>query len=252
MKLTKNNYYSKKADQEYMSYSQFKQFDECPAKAMAILKGEWQDEQSDGMLVGSYVDAWLDGELSQFMVEHPELFNSRTGELKAQFKQADDICHVIEQDKYLFEQLKGKRQTIITGSIAGVKFKGKIDSLKKDVIVDGKVLKDCEDGWKDNVKMPFYKIYKYDIQAAVYQTLYQQMKQVKLPFRLAVVTKQKTPDKRVFEFSDETIQDALQEIITKAPIYDNIKQGKEEAWRCCKCDYCLATKKLDKTQIEII
>ena len=37
MKLTKKNYYSNKADQEYMSFSQFKQFNECQAKAMAIL-----------------------------------------------------------------------------------------------------------------------------------------------------------------------------------------------------------------------
>ena len=42
MKLTKRNYYSKKADMEYMSYSQFKTFDECPAKAMAILKGKYK------------------------------------------------------------------------------------------------------------------------------------------------------------------------------------------------------------------
>ena len=252
MKLTKTNYYSQKADQEYMSCSQFKQFNECPAKAMAILKGEWKPEESDSMLVGSYVDSWLDGELEKFTEQHPDIFNSRTGELKAQFKQAQDLCELIEQDEFLYDQLKGKRQVILTGNIAGVKFKGKIDSLKKDTIVDGKVLKDCEDIWKDGEKLPFYKANSYDIQAAIYQTLYNQMKQKKLPFRLAVVTKQKTPDKRIFEFSDQTIDDALQEIIVKAPMFDAIKQGKEPAWNCCKCDYCLATKQLNENQIEII
>ena len=252
MKLTKNNYYSLKADQEYMSYSQFKLFNECPAKAMAILSGEWKEEESDSMLVGSYVDAWLDGELIKFTAEHPQIFNSRTGELKAQFKVADDICQVIKNDKYLYDQLKGKRQVIITGNIAGVKFKGKIDSLQKDAIVDGKVLKDCEDIWKNGEKLPFFKANMYDTQAAIYQTLYQQMKQQKLPFRLGVVTKQKTPDKRIFEFSDETINDALQEIIIKAPVFDKIKKHEEPAWNCCKCDYCLATKQLNQNQIEII
>ena len=252
MKLTKTNYYSPKADQEYMSYSQFKQFDECPAKAMAILKGEWEIENTDSMMVGSYVDSWLDGELDKSIAENPEIFNSRTGELKAQFKQAEDLCEIIKKDKFLYDQLKGKRQQIITGTIAGVKFKGKIDSLKKDYIVDGKVLKDVEDIWKDGQKLPFYKANAYDIQAAIYQTLYQQMKQIKLPFRLAVVTKQKTPDKRIFEFSDQTIEDALQEIISKAPIFDAIKKGEEPAWNCCKCDYCLATKQLNENQIEIL
>ena len=47
MKVTKSNYYSKKVDDEYMSYSQFKLFDECPAKAMAIIKGEYKQELID-------------------------------------------------------------------------------------------------------------------------------------------------------------------------------------------------------------
>ena len=41
MKLNKNNYYSQKANIEFMSYSQFKDFCECPAMAMAKIKGEY-------------------------------------------------------------------------------------------------------------------------------------------------------------------------------------------------------------------
>lgn len=252
MKITKRNYYSKKADQEYMSYSQFKDFDKCPAYAMAKLKGEWQDEVSDALLVGSYVDSWLDGELDKFIEEHPELFNSRTGELKANFKLADELCKVIEKDEYLLAQLKGKRQKIITGSIAGVKFKGKIDSLLANCIVDGKVLKDCADVWLDGKKQPFYMNNRYDLQAIIYQTLYNQMTGQKLPFRLAVVTKEKVPDKRIFEFKQQTLDDALQEIITKAPIFDAIKKGKAECLECGCCEYCKSKKKLSSEKIEVL
>lgn len=252
MKLTKTNYYSPKADQEYMSYSQFKQFDECPAKAMAILKGEWKIENTDSMMVGSYVDSWLDGELDKFTAENPEIFNSRTGELKAQFKQAEDLCEIIKKDEYLYDQLKGKRQQIITGTIAGVKFKGKIDSLKKDYIVDGKVLKDVEDIWKDGQKLPFYKAQRYDLQAIIYKTLYEQQTGKDLPFRLAVVTKEKTPDKRVFEFQNQSLQDALQEIICKAPVFDLMKKGEETIYSCGCCDYCKSIKKLSKNNIEYL
>lgn len=252
MKLTKTNYYSQKSNEEYMSYSQFKQFNECPAKAMAILKGTWQEEKTDSMMIGSYVDSWLDGELDRFIIENPDVFNSRTGELKHQFKQAEELCGVIKNDEYLYNQLKGKRQVIITGNIAGVKFKGKIDSLKRDAIIDGKVLKDCEDIRKDGERLPFYKANQYDIQAAIYTTLYQQTKNKKLPFRLAVVTKQKVPDKRIFQMSDQTIDDALQEILIKAPLFDKIKKGEEPAWNCCKCDFCTATKQLNENQIEIL
>ena len=155
MKLNKNNYYSQEANKYYMSYSQFKDFLKCPAYAMAKIKGEWQDECSDSLLVGSYVDSWLDGELDKFQEEHPEIFNSRTGELKANFKQAEELCKIIKQDDFMYKLLKGKRQKIMTGYIAGVPFKVKIDSLHDDMIVDGKVLKDCEDCWIDG-KYPFY------------------------------------------------------------------------------------------------
>ena len=252
MKVTKSNYYSKAINNEYMSYSEFKLFDECPAKAMAILKGEYKQEETDSMLVGSYVDAWLDGEIVKFQEKHPEIFNSRTGELKASFKQAQDLCDLIAKDEYLMKQLKGKRQVIITGSIAGVKFKGKIDSLLADKIVDGKVLKDCEDIWKDGQKQPFYKANAYDIQAAIYKTLYKQMKGKDLPFELAVVTKEKTPDKRLFVFSDKTIEEALQEVIAKAPVFDAIKKGQEPAWNCCKCDFCKSIKALNENSVEVL
>ena len=252
MKLTKRNYYSKKADMEYMSYSQFKAFDECPAKAMAILKGEYEREETESMLVGSYVDAWLDGELAKFKEQHPEIFNSRTGELKANFKLADELCEIIKADKYLYSQLKGKRQVIITGNIAGVPFKGKIDSLTADCIVDGKVLKDCEDIWHNGERKPFYKANGYDIQGAIYKTIYKQTSGKDLPFRLGVVTKEKAPDKRIFEFSAETIETALQEVIAKAPIYQDIKNGTESAWACGICDYCRSKRKLSEEIIEIL
>lgn len=254
MKLTKRNYYSKKADTEYMSYSQFKAFDECPAKAMAILKGEYEREETEAMLVGSFVDAWLDGnaEFERFVLTHPQMFNSRTGELKVNFKLAQDICNIIKSDEYLYKQLKGRRQVLVTGKIAGVPFKGKIDSLKPDVIVDGKVLRNCEDTWKNGEKVPFYKANGYDIQGAIYKTIYKQKTGKDLPFRLAVVTKEKTPDKRIFEFSEETFDTALQEVIAKAPVFNDIKKGEVEAWGCGVCDYCKAKKRLSKEDIETL
>lgn len=252
MKLDNDNYYSIQADKEFMSYSQFKDFDKCPAMAMAKLNKEYIMEETDSMLIGSFVDSWLDGELDKFIGDHPQVFNTRTGELKAQFRQAEQLCEVIKKDDYLYEQLKGQRQVIITGNIAGVKFKGKIDSLLPDKIVDGKVLKDCEDIWQNGEKKPFYKANGYDIQAAIYTTIYGQQFGEKLPFELAVITKETTPDKRVFIFSRETIDNALQEIIAKAPVYDAIKKGIEPAWNCGKCSYCKSQKLLNKESIEIL
>ena len=249
MKLIKNNYYSEKANNEYMSYSQFKDFLKCPAYAMAKIKGEWQDEYTDSLLVGSYVDAWLDGELDKFQEEHPEIFNSRTGELKANFKQAEELCKIIKQDDFMYKLLKGKRQKIMTGYIAGVPFKVKIDSLHDDMIVDGKVLKDCEDCWIDG-KYPFYMANRYDCQAIIYQTIVQQNIGKKLPFILGIVTKEKVPDKRLIKIQDSVLEDAKNEVVSKAPIFQDMKLGKIEPYRCECCDYCKSTKVLNKNSIE--
>lgn len=252
MELNNENYYSYDADIEYMSYSQFKQFNECPAKAMAILNGEYKTEESDAMLIGSYVDAWLDGELDKFKETHPEIFNSRTGELKANFKMADDLCELIKNDETMYKLLTGKRQEIITGTIAGVKFKGKIDSLTDDFIVDGKVVKDCNDVWLDGEKRPFYYTNRYDIQAVIYESLFMQNYFKELPYLLAVVTKEKAPDKQLFLINESAKNDALQEIINKAPIYDAMKKGKEEVYGCGVCDYCRSIKKLSLNDIKEI
>lgn len=252
MELTNKNYYSKEADKEYMSYSQFKQFLECPAKAMAIINGEFKTEETESLLVGSYIDSWLDGELEQFREEHPEIYNTRTGELKAGFKQAEELCDIITNDELLHKMLSGKRQVILTGSIAGVKFKGKIDSLTEDYIVDGKVLKDVADVWVDGAKEKFYMANRYDIQAVIYETLYKQNYFKELPYLLAVVTKEKQPDKDLFLINKERKEETLNLIINLAPEFDAMKKGTAEVWGCGKCDYCKSIKKLSLDGIKEI
>ena len=254
MKLTKKNYYGKNANRNYMSYSQFKDFCKCPAMAMAKIKGEYKQPMTDSLLVGSYVDSWLDGPraFELFKAEHPEILNSRTGELKANFRQAEEICQMIKKDKYLRKLLAGRRQKIFTCNILGVPFKAKLDSLHPDKIVDGKVLRDCQDAWIDGDKKPFIYINRYDLQAAIYQTAVEQNTGKKLPFYLAVTTKETVPDKRVFKISDEVIEEALQEIMRKAPTFQAMKEGKIPVPRCGHCDYCKSIKKLSEQDIEEI
>lgn len=252
MELTNKNYYSKEADKEYMSYSQFKQFLECPAKAMAILNETYKVEESESMLVGSCIDSWLDGELENFREEHPEIYNTRTGELKAGFKQAEELCDIISNDEVLLKLLSGKRQVILTGSIAGIKFKAKIDSLTDDYIVDGKVLKDCADVWVDGAKEKFYMANRYDIQAVIYETLYKQNYFKELPYLLAVVTKEKQPDKDLFLINKERKEETLNLIVNLAGEFDAMKKGNAEVWGCGKCDYCKSIKKLSLDGIKEI
>lgn len=252
MKLTKKNYYSVKANKKYMSYSQFKDFCECPAMAMAKINNTWCPEPNDNMLVGSYVDAWLDGKIDEFKEINPQIFTMK-GELKSQFKKADELIKIIKKDKYFYNLLKkGRRQRIFTCNINGVPFKAKLDTLSASFIIDGKVLKDCNDIWYNGMKTSFIYQYRYDLQGAIYQMSVLQTLNKKLPFILSVVTKERVPDKRVFQLSEETIENAMQEIIQKAPIFNAVKNGEEPIFGCGKCEYCRSIKKIDASKIEII
>ena len=59
--LNNENYYSIKANEDYWSVSQFKAFDKCEAAGLAEAMGEYTREETDALLIGSYVDAVLAG-----------------------------------------------------------------------------------------------------------------------------------------------------------------------------------------------
>ena len=73
-KLTAENYFSPEMQMEYMGVSQYKDFLDCPARALATIKGEYTPEMTIAMMVGSYVDAYFEGSLDKFKADHPEIF----------------------------------------------------------------------------------------------------------------------------------------------------------------------------------
>jgi hypothetical protein len=135
MKLTKRNYFSKKANLEYFSVSQYKSFAKCQNAALAEITGKYEREKTTALLVGSYVDAYFEGTLANFIRQNPEIFK-KDGTLKADYVQAEAIIQRILKDKLFMEHLSGKKQVIMSGEICNVPVKIKIDSLLPDKIVD--------------------------------------------------------------------------------------------------------------------
>ena len=62
MILTKDNYFSKEADMEYMSVSQFKLFNECEAKALATIIGQETSTFKEAFLEGQLFEALVAGD----------------------------------------------------------------------------------------------------------------------------------------------------------------------------------------------
>lgn len=246
MKLTDDNYFSQEANMEYFGASQFKSFLKCEAEALAELKGEIERPASKALMIGSYVDAHFAGEMEQFTENHPEIFNSRTGELKADYRQADNLIARAERDEMFMDYMSGDKQVIMTGEIHGYPFKIKVDSLHDDKIVDLKCMRDMKPIFKDGERKTFIDAWQYDIQGYIYQQVVAQNVGTELPFYLAVVTKEEHPDLAIIEIPQWRLNSVDAIIDHYIDHFAAVKEGTEQPVRCERCGYCRDTKKLTK------
>ena len=246
MKLTDDNYFSQKANMEYFGSSQFKAFLKCEAEALAELRGEIERPASKALMIGSYVDAHFAGEMEQFTENHPEIFNSRTGELKADYRQANKLIARAEKDEMFMEYMSGAKQVIMTGEIHGHPFKIKVDSLHDDKIVDLKCMRDMKPIFQDGERKTFIDAWQYDIQGYIYQQVVAQNVGIELPFYLAVITKEEHPDLAIIEIPQWRLNSVDAIIDHYIDHFAAVKEGTEQPVRCERCGYCRDTKKLTK------
>ena len=251
IELTNENYHSIEMRQAYMSYSQFKMFCECEVQALAYIRGEYERPLTEALLFGSWVDAHFSGEEEQFIAENKDkLYSPKTGQIYAAFKGVQKVIDFIESDPVWSKYWKlGQHQRIMTGVIAGVVFKIKMDAyFPGKVIIDWKCMKDMADVWIDTLKKyaNFIIAYRYDLEGAIFREIESQNSETheKLPFVLSVVTKEEYPDKELIEIEGKYLDVALQEVIEKAPRFQRIKMGLEEPVGCGKCPVCRMKKKI--------
>lgn len=250
MKLTSENYYSKEANMEYMSVSQFKDFAgtygkiPCEFEAMEKLNGRWEMEKTTPLLVGSYVDSYFEGTLDQFKKENPEVFK-KDGELKSDYKHAEKIIERIERDDYFMKCMSGKKQVIMTGELFGTKWKIKMDSYLENIaIVDLKIMRILTKfNWTDDLgNINFIKYWGYDIQGAIYQEIVRQNTGKKLPFFIAAASKQKHPDIRVIGLTQMELDEAMYTVESHIKRVLDVKAGRVPPDRCELCDCCRDTR----------
>lgn len=128
-KVTNENYFSPEISQIYTGSSEIKSMIQCEAATLAKLRGEWNEPPTTALKQSSYVDAWASGELEQFKEDNPDMF-LKSGELKADYKICDSIIEQIKTDSMFLKYITaGETQKIMTGTIANVPVKIKIDCL---------------------------------------------------------------------------------------------------------------------------
>lgn len=252
MILTAENYFTREAEEEFLSVSQYKKFIGslgkigCEAKAIAELKGEWADKKSTALLVGSYVDSHFEGTLDLFKAQNPEIFTQK-GTLKSEYKRAEEVINRIERDAYFMGHMEGEKQVIMTGELFGAEWKIKIDSyFPNQLIVDLKCMKSLREAnyLKDFGYMDFIRFWGYDIQGAVYQKIVEINTGKQLPFKIAAASKEEYPDIEVIQVEQPILDAALAEVEKNILKILSLKNGDYEPVRCGCCNYCRHTKVL--------
>lgn len=225
-----------------MSVSQYKDFLKCEKSAMAKINGDYVEEKTTALLVGSYVDAYVEGTLDKFKEENPEIFNSRTGELKSDYKGANKMIKKFTNDEFFMSFLQGEKQKIFTAEFFNCKWKSKIDILSDDKIVDFKTTKNFERVYG----VSFIEHWGYDKQLAIYQELVRLSTGKRLPVYIAAITKEKEPDLAIINIPQIRLNECLEEIEKDMIRINAVKNGEIKPYDCGVCNYCKKTKKLDK------
>ena len=266
MILTDDNYYSLEADREYCSASQLLDFigrpslPGCEARAMAKLKGEYKEETTKAMLIGSILDCLWELEELEYSEKlqiigdrFPECLSSRgktKNELKSEYKLALKMYERTLKDPLFRQFMSGTKQCIMTGEIEGLPFKIKMDSyIPGKAIVDLKTTQDASMNYRKYIAdsgnwETFYRSFSYDIQLAIYREIVRQNTGETLRCYIAAVDKKDHPMPQIIELSPKLLDDALETVKAKVPMVKMLKSGEvKNLCRCEECDYCRDTYK---------
>ena len=249
MLLTQENYFSKEANQEYISVSQFKAFAECEAQALHNIEIGGENEKQ-AFLEGKLFENWVAGDRVLFMSQHPELISSRgatAGQLKAEFNKVIKAAErFLEQDFFKDIINKCEKQVILTGKIEGVKVKCELDLFDRETnsIYDIKYMKDFKETWDkaEKVYKPWYYTYNYVLQLAVYREIVRQNFGEPKEIGLMAASKEEEPDLQAKSFSPELLDLELEYFKKNVRRYDDIKKGLLTPDSCGRCSLCKSNK----------
>ncbi len=253
IQVTRENYHDISVEREVMSRSQYLNFLKCEAAQLARLSGKWTDEPNDAFLVGSYVHSWSEGSIKEWIAEHPGMF-TKSGGLKAEYKQADKMIATLEADPLAMWMLEGDKEVIFTAEFAGAVWRVMSDVYSKDKtrMVELKTNKNLrETTWSTAMeqRVNFIEQYNYMIQAALYCEIERRAsgrpENDWLDYFMVAVSKENYPDKEIIDLRDpERYILELGRIERNMPRVLGVKAGELEPFRCERCDYCRSTRML--------
>ena len=264
VELTQENYYQ---DTSRLSYSRYKRYKQCQAKAYAVDNGIWVEERDETpLLLGNYVHSYFESAEAheKFMAENGDKLLAKAGKnkgkLKSDFIIGDKMIDSLKEDDgfnrlyHGYPDDKVEKEMIVYGEIEGVPVKGKLDSvnLSRGYFVDLKTMKSIYvEEWnaelRKRVPAAVNNIlnFGYHAQLGLYRELLKQMIGQEFRPLIVAVSKENVPDKDILKIDEEWLEDGLDNLKSDIVEVWNVTQGKQKPKKCGRCDYCRSEKKLN-------
>lgn len=257
--LTSDNYYSTEADKIYCSASQYKDIigfpmkPGCEARAMAKINGEYVEETTKALLMGSLLDALWENDDPEYIIQRfPDCVSSRgatKGQLKAEYQDVVAMYQMTLKQEKFCAYMSGDKQTIMTGTIADLPFKIKIDSyIEGKAIVDLKTTRTLDRDYRyfipdSGERVPWYIAFDYPVQLAIYREIVRQNTGDTLRCYLAAVDKESHPICDIIELPSRLLDDAMDRVKRNCEQIILLKSGEIDPIRCehSGCDFCRDT-----------
>lgn len=264
IELTQENYYQ---DTSRLSYSRYKRYKQCQAKAYAVDNGIWVEERDETpLLLGNYVHSYFESPEAheKFMAENGDKLLAKTGKnkgkIKSDFVIGDKMIESLKDDDgfnrlyHGYPSDKVEKEMIVYGEIEGVPVKGKLDSvnLSRGYFVDLKTMKSIyAEEWnaelRKRVPAAVNNIlnFSYHGQLGLYRELLKQMIEQEFRPLIVAVSKENVPDKDILKIDEEWLEEGLDNL--KADIVEvwDVIQGRQKPKKCGHCDFCRSEKKLN-------
>ena len=258
MTLNNENYYTFEADHAFCSASQFLDFvgrplyPACEERAVAKYKGEYVQEITKAMLIGSILDSLWEGcDSNELLERFPDCVSTRgstKGQLKSEYLIALRMYERTLKDPTFAKLMSGNKQTIMTGNIEGLPFKIKMDSYVEGIcITDLKTTKDSSMDCRYYIpdsgeRLPFYLAMAYDVQLAIYREIVRQNTGDTLRCYLATIDKNDHPLPLTLELEPPVLDKALEYVKSKVNYVTMLRNGEiKNLARCGFCDFCRDT-----------
>lgn len=270
MELNSSNYYSREADIEYMSCSQYQAFLRCEAAEMAYLSGRYKFPESEALIVGNYFHTALESDEAheEFCKEHlDDIYKYKIDKLTgepiitgkyAPYVKADEMIRACIEDEGIQKLIleEGEAEKIMTGEIFGIKWKIALDKYipSSRKIIDYKTSADFHKTEYNPVtgeRESAFEALGYLMRAAVYSEIEKQNAGCDTDplFIIVAVSKQDPPDKGVFSLNHRSRYDFELDVMKeRLPRILAVKMGMQKPRRCGTCHYCRSTKKITKVQ----